>query len=192
MPKVLQIAYFPPISYFSLLSEGDVLLEAHENYQKQSWRNRCLIPTANGPEALHVPVQHSGGSISHPIRSVLVDYSRPWMERHKRAIDSAYRSSAWFEYYRDELYALMDLKPDSLWDLDYSILEFFLKKLHLGMPGLTGQYTGAALDLSPKRPDTFYVEKPYFQVFSARHGFLPNMSIMDLLFNEGPSAADFL
>lgn len=192
MQAILPIAYFPPISYFSLLSRGDVLLEAHENYQKQSWRNRCIIMTANGVEALQVPVVHVGGSFRHPIGEILVDYSRGWMERHQRAIDSAYRSSAYFEYYRDELYALMSSRPEKLWELDWMIMEFFLKKLKLPLPQLTTDYTGVSVDLSPKRPDPVYERKPYYQVFSQKFDFKENLSIMDLVFNEGPSAVEYI
>lgn len=188
----LSIAYFPPISYFSLLRRGDVRIEAFENYQKQSWRNRCNILTAGGVEALQVPVVHSGGTFKHPIREIEVDWSRPWLLRQKRAIDSAYMSSAFFEYYRDELYRILDARPALLWDLDMSVLRFFLRKFGIPEPGLTEDFEGPALDVHPKHPDAFYRNAPYCQVFSDRYGFVPNMSAMDLLFNEGPSAAEYL
>lgn len=205
--EVLSIAYFPPVSYFSLLLRGEILLEANENYQKQSWRNRCNILTANGVEALQVPVVHSGGTFRHPIREILVDYSRDWLTRQKRAIDSAYMSSAYFKYYRDELYAILDGKPETLWDLDLSVINFFLSAY--GRPkvgerdcegriavGLTDDFAGSCVDIHPKREDTVWkalsedggnkMGKPYFQVFSPKYGFVPNLSIMDYLFNEGP------
>lgn len=205
--EVLNIAYFPPISYFSLLLRGEILLEANENYQKQSWRNRCNILTANGVEALQVPVVHKDGTFRHPIREIEVDYSRDWLTRQKRAIDSAYMSSAYFEYYRDALYAVLDSKPDTLWNLDLAVLDFFLAAY--GRPGagrkdgdgrvpvgFTENFLGASLDIHPKREDSVWnallqdgtsaMGKPYFQVFSQKYGFVPNLSIMDYLFNEGP------
>lgn len=185
---VLTTAYFPPVSYFSLLKGGEVFLEACENYQKQSWRNRCMILSANGPEALQVPVVHSGGSARHPIREIRVDYSRGFMVRHQRAIDSAYMSSPFFEHYRDGLYSIMDSKPEYLWDLNYQIISYFAKALGLPVPGLTSEYAGPTHDIHPKHPDPVYVPKPYFQVFSQKYGFVPNLSIMDLVFNEGPYA----
>ena len=136
--EVLSIAYFPPISYFSLLLRGEILLEANENYQKQSWRNRCNILTANGVEALQVPVVHKDGTFRHPIREIEVDYSRDWLTRQKRAIDSAYMSSAYFEYYRDALYAVLDSKPDTLWNLDLAVLDFFLAAYGSEEGGLKG------------------------------------------------------
>lgn len=187
---IANIAYFPPVSYISLLRKGDVLLEAHENYQKQSWRNRCNILTANGVEALQVPVVHKEGV--RLITEMQVDWSKGFLVRHQRAIDSAYMSSAYFEYYRDELYELMNRRPDTLWELDMSIIGFFCAKLGLPLPGTTDSFTGADIDIHPKHPDLFYKEKPYFQVFSGKYGFVPNLSVMDLLFNEGPSATDYL
>lgn len=189
---ILSIAYFPPISYISLLKRGDVFLEANENYQKQSWRNRCNILTANGVESLQVPVVHRGGSFRHPIREIEVDWSKGFMQRHKRAIDSAYMSSAYFEYYRDELFAVLDARPATLWELDMSVVDFFAKQLQLPPVGLTQDFMGANADIHPKHNDIYYKEKPYFQVFSQKYGFVPNLSVMDLLFNEGPSAVDYL
>ena len=188
----LSIAYFPPLSYFSLLAGGEVFLEAFESFQKQSWRNRCRILTANGPQYLSFPVIHYGGSFKHPIQETFVDYSTPWLQRHKRAIDSAYRSSAFFDYYRDPLYAVLDSRPERLWDLDFEIIRFFCDSLHLPLPQLTASYQGPGVDIHPKHPDPVYKEKPYFQVFGLKWGFVGNLSVMDLLFNEGEGGAALL
>lgn len=190
----LSIAYFPPLSYISLLRKGDVFLEACESYQKQSWRNRCNILSANGIEALQVPVVHDWDAAGRKplITEVKVDYSKGFLVRHQRAIDSAYMSSAYFEYYRDELFSIMDRKPETLWELDKSILDFFLRSLGIPAPQLTESFASAALDVHPKHLDIYYKEKPYFQVFSGKYGFVKNLSIMDLLFNEGPGAVEYL
>ena len=183
---------------------GEILLEAHENYQKQSWRNRCNILTANGIEALQVPVVHDGGTFRHPISEIRVDWSRPWLERQKRALDSAYMSSAYFEHYRDALYAVLDERPERLWDLNLSIINFFLRAFGresvspTGIASLTEEFSpGATVDIHPKHHDKVWdalaadpstpLGKPYFQVFSQKFGFVPNLSILDYLFNEGPS-----
>lgn len=189
---VLSTAYFPPISYISLLRRGDVALEGCENYQKQSWRNRACILTAGGVEPLQVPVVHEGGTFRHPIREIRVDWSKDWMIRHQRALDSAYNSSAYFEHYRDELYRVMDRRPDTLWELNCSLLEFVLDRLGMSMPAVTEDFCGEYADIHPKHPDAFYREVPYFQVFAAKYGFVPNLSVLDLLFNEGPGAISFL
>lgn len=204
--SILSIAYFPPLSYFSLLLRGDVLLEGWENYQKQSWRNRCNILGANGVEALQVPVIHSGGTFKHPIGEIMVDYSRNWLIRQKRAIDSAYLSSAYFEHYRDGLYAVLDRRPERLWDLDLSIINFFLELCGRPAAGcadrdtglvpvdITEKYRGVDTDIHPKHPDTVYqalsssqatLGQEYFQVFSPKFGFVPNLSILDYISNEG-------
>lgn len=190
--QILPIAYFPPVSYFSLIRQGGVFLEACENYQKQSYRNRCQILTANGVESLQVPVVHYDGSFRHPIRETFVDYSTPWLQKHKRAIDSAYMSSAYFEYYRDDLYAILDARIESLFDLDLALTRFFISALRLPDVGTTDAFVGVTADIHPKRNNAFYVEKPYYQVFSNKFPFAPDLSIMDLVFNEGPESELYL
>lgn len=195
-------------------------LEACENYQKQSYRNRCHFYSASGMQSLSFPVVHSENGYSLPIREIKVDYSTPWVRQHKMAIVSAYRTSAFFEYYQDELFAILDSQPGTLWELNLEIIRFFIRKI--GIPveirmtedflksGETvgnGVWEGlpynAGLDavdlrqvIHPKRPDDILrrmgKEKPYFQVFAGKHGFITNLSIMDLLFNEGPDAVSYL
>lgn len=235
MPVLLTTAYFPPVQYFAALSQEAILrrggksvsaapavafLEACENYQKQSYRNRCHFYSASGMQSLSFPVVHSENGYSLPIREIKVDYSTPWVRQHKMAIVSAYRTSAFFEYYQDELFAILDSQPGTLWELNLEIIRFFIRKI--GIPveirmtedflksGDTvgnGVWEGlpynAGLDavdlrqvIHPKRPDDILrrmgKEKPYFQVFAGKHGFITNLSIMDLLFNEGPDAVSYL
>lgn len=172
-------------------------MEACENYQKQSYRNRCRIYAAGGVESLNFPIVHRGGSIGIPIREVLVDWSTPWLEKTKRCIDSAYYSSPFFDYYRDSLYAVLDRRPETLWELDMSIIRYFMQKTGLNTQILyTEEYAAEHVDIHPKRPDTilhdFGLDRPYYQVFASKFGFKPNLSVMDLLFNEGPGALDWL
>ena len=128
---LLSSAYFPPIEYFALLARDITLspdrvipscavLEACEHYSKQTWRNRCRILTATGPDILQVPVIHDAPKI--PVMEVRIEYTTPWVIRTERAIDSAYRTSAYFEYYRDELFAnagrfIIDKKKASIGNL---------------------------------------------------------------------------
>ena len=191
--EILPIAYFPPLSYFSLLKEGNVILEAFENYQKQSWRNRCLILTANGVQPLSVPVVHSGGTFRHGIKETIVDYSRDFVTLHCRALDAAYMSAPYFTHYRDSIYAVLNSHPDTLWELDLRLMRIICKTLGITTPGETSSFLGASVDISPKRADTHYKQKPYYQVFISKTGaFVPNLSILDLLFNEGPGASEYL
>ncbi|MBR1872969.1 MAG: WbqC family protein [Bacteroidales bacterium] len=210
---LLSIAYFPPVSWFAALARDFALsacgahpsvvyLEACENYQKQSWRNRCRIYGASGPENLNVPVVHEGGTFKLPITQIRVDYTEPWVVRTERAIASAYESSAFFEYYRDDIFAILDSRPETLWDLDLTLIRYFLAKTGISadLRPTTEYLRPGAEDLReaihPKRPDTVLrdlgLEKPYFQVFARKYGFIPNLSIMDLLFNEGPSSILYL
>ena len=93
------------------LSPSVVYIEACENYQKQSYRNRCRFYAADGVQPLSFPIIHEEGTYKHPVKDIKVDYSTPWLLQHKRAIVSAYRTSAYFEYYQDELFAILDSSP---------------------------------------------------------------------------------
>ena len=198
MAPVLTIAYFPPTEYFALLAKySSVYMEACENYQKQSWRNRCRIYTENGPLDLNFPVQHRDGTFKLPIREIEVDYSTPWVAKTERCIETAYSSSAYFEYYRDELFAILDGHPRTLWELDMRIIRFFLAKIGLKTEIVpTADFAPEHVDIHPKRPNAILaelgLERPYYQVFAERFGFVPNLSVMDLLFNEGPASLDYL
>lgn len=195
------------------LSPSVVYIEACENYQKQSYRNRCRFYAADGVQALSFPIVHEGGTHKLPILEIKVDYSTPWLQQHKRAIISAYRTSAYFEYYQDELFDVLDRKPETLMELNMSILRFFIEKTGLKVDlrmteefSRDGSITDAAGQtifcddyrdiIHPKRPNAVLagldLEKPYFQVFAPKYGFKSDLSVMDLLFNEGPDSIMFL
>ena len=224
MAVLLSTAYFPPVEYFAAMAEEMVLsddktissaivwIEAKENFQKQSWRNRCCIYAAEGPQNLSFPIIHEHGTHQLPISKIKIDYSVGWVTQHKRAIISAYRSSAYFEYYCDELFSILDSRPERLFDLNLKLIDFFLEKTHISVEiRLTEDFIipqtssdqilepyGKDLRnvIHPKRKNNILhsldLEKPYFQVFAQKHGFVPNLSIMDLLFNEGPDSIIFL
>jgi len=210
-------AYFPPVEYFAKIAEGFTLspddmkpsviyIEACENYQKQSYRNRCKFYAENGIQTLSVPVVHKGGTFSHPITEIEVDYSTPWVLRSERAIISAYESSAYFDYYKDELFELMEAGTETLFELNMSITRWFLRKLgipaeirlteefHPDSPAVYGE--DLRFSIHPKKENTILedmeLKKPYYQVFAQKHGFIGNLSIMDLLFNEGPDSIVWL
>ncbi len=194
----LQIAYFPPIEYFAVLARySSVYIEACENYQKQSYRNRFRFCAENGMQSLNFPVRHEGGSVNMPVKEVEVDYSIPWVEKTLRCLDTAYFSSAYYEYYRDELRGIMLSRPRTLWELDMEIIRFLIRKTGLATRLVeTDSYRGDALDIHPKRPNTilrdYGLEREYYQVFAQRNGFVPGLSVADLLFNEGPASLDYL
>ena len=187
-------------------------MEACENYQKQSWRNRCRILTANGPEALNVPVVHENGTFALPIKEIRVEYTTPWAQRTERAIESAYSSSPFFFYYKDELFAILDSHPATLWELNRRLIDFFCAKIGIAPQIVeTTDYCAPATVIPnpegvkesdyralihPKRPNTILrdlgLERPYWQVFREKYGFVSGLSIMDLLFNEGPESLCWL
>ena len=206
---LLSTAYFPPVAWFALLardmtlspdrvSPSTVFLEACENYQKQSYRNRSYILAGDGVQMLQVPVMHTE---SMGITQVRVDYSTPWLIRTERSLDAAYYTSAYYEYYRDELFARMEERPALLWDWNLSLIRFLLEKTGVACnliptssfvaPAAAGPDDYRAV-IHPKRPDSVLsslgLERPYFQVFADRFGFTPDLSVLDLLFNEGPDA----
>ena len=213
---LLSTAFFPPVSWFAAAAKDwgrvvvtnpssfcDVYLEAHENFQKQSFRNRCIIASANGPEAISVPVVHDGDIFHTPITEIRVDYKDQWVKKAWRAIESAYSTSAYFEYYKDDIYAILSSGIPTLWDLNLSIIEFFIQKIRLGIhivPTESYASAGNALDyrnvIHPKKQNTILkdldMEKPYFQVFAGKYGFQSDLSVMDLLFNEGPQSLLYL
>ena len=222
--KLLSTAYFPPVSYFAAMAQemeglsnrrdGDgsaelspsvIYLEACENFQKQSYRNRCRFYAADGVQTLSFPIVHEGGTHKQPISEAKVDYSKPWILQHKRAITSAYGTSAYFEYYQDELFAILDSKPERLFDLNLALIRFFVEKTGLCVDlRVTEDYTREAPEgvedlrevIHPKRPNAILsdleLEKPYFQVFAPKYGFQKDLSIMYLLFNEGPDSILYL
>ena len=213
---LLSTAFFPPVSWFAAAAKDwgrvvvtnpssfcDVYLEAHENFQKQSYRNRCIIASANGPEAISVPVVHDGDIFHTPITEIRVDYKDQWVKKAWRAIESAYSSSAYFDYYKDDIYAILSSGIPTFWDLNLRIIEFFIQKIRLGIhivPTESYASAGNALDyrnvIHPKRQNTILkdldMEKPYFQVFAGKYGFQSDLSVMDLLFNEGPQSLLYL
>ena len=231
MPKLFTTAYLPPVSYLAAIAEemeglsnrtdgassleltpSVIYIEACENYQKQSYRNRCRFYAADGVQDLNVPVVHEGGTHKLPISEIRIDWSKPWFQQHERAIISAYRTSAYFEYYMDDFFAIYKEQPERLIDLNTSLLHFLLEKTGIAaeirftenfsreaIVTSDGQQT-ACTDLRetihPKRPNTILKDlqlgKPYFQVFAQKHGFQSDLSAIDLLFNEGPDSIVYL
>lgn len=195
---LLSTAYFAPISYFAhLLKDEDIIIDIHEHYIKQTYRNRCRISAANGPLFLSVPVS-KGGLPKIATKDVTIDYSLPWQKIHWRSIESAYNNSPFFLYYRDPLEQCLFLKHKFLIDLNNNILEILSKQLLLDNKiRFSEKYVEAGIDkndlrnsISPKiKSDK---ELPFYQqVFSDKYGFISNLSIIDLLFNLGPDSKEY-
>ena len=214
---LLSTAYFPPVEYFAKIAEGFTLspdevkpsviyIEACEHYIKQTYRNRFKFYAADGVQSLSYPVVRGEGAQNLRITDVEVDWSTPWLVRTERAIAAAYESSAYFDHYRDSLFSLLEKRPRTLFEFNLSILGYFLEKTGIQADiRLTEEYTPAGSGIygedlreaiHPKRANTILedlsLKKPYFQVFARKYGFVPNLSILDLLFNEGPDAILYL
>ena len=202
MSKILlTTAYLPPVSYFEFIKGADrVTLEGAEFYQKQSYRTRCYIYAGNGPLLLNVPVEKLPNDKRY-VRDLKVDYSENWQLVHQRALVSAYNSSPFFEYYYyDDLLPVFEKKHRFLFDMNLD----FIRKLDelFGLNTeieISQEYAVSCpedvLDLRekihPKR-ERIGSNKPYYQVFAQKYGFQPELSAVDLLFNEGPDAISYL
>lgn len=198
---LLSSAYLAPVEYYRVMAgAGTVWLEACDHYVKQTYRNRCRIATANGVMDLTVPVEKLSGG-KQPMREVRIAYHTDWQMLHWRALEAAYRSTPYFEYYQDDFRPLYEKKWTYLWDFNGALLEVTLRLLDLHPRlELTAEYRadwgGDVLDLReaihPKRPPVLPDGKPYYQVFAQKYGFLPNLSVIDLLFNMGNEAVLWL
>ncbi len=198
---ILPLFYLPPVGYFTLLQKlgTDFLIEKHEHLAKQTYRNRASIYSPNGKLDITVPVVK--GSKTHTqMKDVRISYDFKWQRLHWLSLESCYRSSAYFEFYEDELSRFYTNKFEFLFDYNLELLEWLSKKLKLNKTfEVTTEYfddIAPELDyrtiMNPKKEEDIVNNKPYYQVFEDRHQFLPNLSIVDLLFNQGPQARLYL
>jgi hypothetical protein len=201
---LLSTAYFAPIRYFSKLAfYPEIYIEHHENFVKQTYRNRAAILGANGPISLIVPVE-KGRSQKIKIKDLRISYDEEWQRNQWRTIFSAYNSSPFFEYYADDIETIFRKKHKFLFDFNQQITETILEILEIPLTiNLTEDFEQIPENclnfreqISPKthliNPDPNFTAQPYTQVFSEKFGFIPDLSILDLLFNEGPSAHSVL
>lgn len=209
--SLLSTAYFPPVEYFAAIANSiGVVIEADEMYQKQSYRTRCHIPSGNGLLVLTVPAMRVDGVHKSPIKEIRIDYSKPWLMQHKRALEAAYRSSPFFEYYRDDLFGILDKKEKYLLDLNTELTRKIMELIGL-KDILRFSETFLAPEEAAEIPSVedwrerihpkykgenllqvYKIEKPYYQVFTNKQGFISNLSVIDLLCNEGPNSISFL
>jgi hypothetical protein len=198
MILLTEIQYNPGIAYFQQLIQAEsLLIEKEEHYIKQSYRNRCRILTAQGPKELAIPVKK--GNRKTKIHDLEIDYSQNWINVHWRSIRSAYGSAPFFAYYRDYLEEIYHQQQPLLWDFNLALLGFYLKCLNIKkpilftqsyMPGYGEEVADLRNKIHPKRnPDNLEI-KPYPQVFGKQ--FVPDLSIIDVLFSQGPETITYL
>jgi hypothetical protein len=201
-PILLSIAYLPPISWMAIaIQSGKIELEVHETYPKQTFRNRCTIATASGILSLTVPVNRINGNHTKT-SDVHIDNSKNWQMLHWRSIITAYSKSPYFLYYRDLLEPLFFKKYELLVDLNRELLYTILKALKINSIEILYTTEYAMKPYFHDLRNSFHPKYPhrgvtcilprYMQVFEEFHGFLPDISIIDLLFNLGPDALPYL
>ena len=200
---LLSTAYFAPIHFYTrYLHHSEVYLEQFENFTKQTYRNRCLILGGNGPISLVIPVVKGRGP-KILIKDLQISYDENWQRNHWQTIVSAYNSSPYFEYYQDELFPFFERKTKYLLDYNLQIHEQLCDFFEIeNKIRLTEDFEKVPKNtfnlrdgISPKlkhNSDTEFQPRTYTQVFSEKYGFLSNLSILDLLFNEGPNAYTIL
>ena len=196
---IFPIMYFPPISFFKKIeNEEHVMLEKHEFFVKQTYRNRCVIYGANGSLNLTVPIIHEHKKIL--MKDVRINYDQRWQKIHWKSLQSAYRSSPYFEFYESQFEPFYHSKTkyliefnEQLLTLIFSIIDY-QKNLRF-----TDNYsTEITSDVDyrnyfdPKKEDNFFTFEAYHQVFETKHGFIPDLSIVDLIFNQGPNAKQYI
>tara|TARA_R110001592_G_scaffold32905_3_gene114735 strand:- start:1463 stop:2059 length:597 start_codon:yes stop_codon:yes gene_type:complete len=191
--------YFSPISQYSEIVKADELIfEMDDNFQKQSYRNRCYIYNSNGKQLLSVPVKHLTKDRRKKTRDTLVENDFPWQDQHFKSLQIAYRTSPFFEFFEDDLAPIFEKKYTYLQDLNIDTFLFLKDALQIETSFSTTQEYKvepnekdfrllAEIKQQPKK----LVEK-YIQMFDDKHGFIPNLSILDLLFMEGPNTISYL
>jgi hypothetical protein len=205
MIALLSTAYFAPIQYYSkIVSAQKAVIEKYENYQKQTYRNRCVIYSANGPQTITVPVT-KGNQVKIHSKDIRIDYSMNWQKIHFKAIESAYRCSPFYQYYIDDFMSFFQKKHLYLYDVNLEILDKTCQILGFGLNiSETTDYVSSIPEgycdfrelIHPKermfKPDPAFVPPVYTQVFGPKNGFIGNMSILDLIFNTGTEALVYL
>lgn len=197
---ILSLTYLGNVQWFSKLCFGECVIDVGEHYLKQSYRNRCEIMAPGGRTTLVVNTVKGSNRDKPAVRDTRIDYSKRWQHQHAQAIVSAYGNSPFFEHYWPELEPFYTKRFEFLYDLNAGLLNTVLRLL--GSPAAPSfsetyiqpgeGYTDLRDAISPKprlaRPDPLFRAEPYWQVFADRTGFEPNLSIIDLLFCEGPRA----
>ena len=201
---LLSTAYFAPIQYYSKLLQYEcVVVERHENYNKQSYRNRCTIYSANGLLDLAVPVVKPD-TPKTPVTDVEISYDTLWQKQHFKAIESAYRRSPFYEYYIDDLMAFFNTPHQYLYEFNMQILQKICELINIPFrvqesqryikpcEGIIDLRNSIHPKLNRQLAAPAFIPPHYTQVFSDKFGFKSNLSILDLLFHTGPEAKERL
>ncbi|RZJ63766.1 MAG: hypothetical protein EOO45_20255 [Flavobacterium sp.] len=199
MDILIHPTYFPSISHFVAMAQADsITFETEDNFQKQTNRNRMYIYSPNGTQLLNIPVKHSHTEVHQKFKDTKLETAFDWQKQHFKSLEAAYRASPFFEYFEDDIRPLFEKKHTYMMDLNFQAMEIIT-----GCLGMDFSYTKTAeyfhevtgvqdyRYLVNGKKDTAHFE-PYTQVFGEKHGFINNLSILDLLFNEGRYAMEYL
>ncbi|MBQ5818823.1 MAG: WbqC family protein [Bacteroides sp.] len=200
MQILLSSAYLPPVQYFAHLQSAEqVWIEQYDHYQKQTYRNRCVIAAPDGPLSLTVPIEKPNTQKAF-MRDIRISDHGNWGHLHWNAIESAYNHTPFFEYYKDDFRPFYEKKFDFLVDYNEQLCQLVCQLIDIDTSlqrteSYVAEPSNTIIDLRdaihPKKEvmdDASFSAVPYYQVFQERLGFLPNLSIIDLLFNMGPEA----
>jgi len=200
MNTLLHPTYFPSISHFVAMSQADsIIYEIEDNFQKQTNRNRTYIYSPNGILLLNIPVKHSKDN-HQKTKDIQVDTDFDWQKQHYKSLETAYKSSPFFEFFEDDIRPFFEKKHKFLLDLNFETLEIISKCMRVKFESTkTTEYiqqddTDLILDyrfLADGKKDPSSFER-YMQVFEDKHGFITNLSVLDLIFNEGKFTLDYL
>ncbi|MDR0866520.1 MAG: WbqC family protein [Candidatus Symbiothrix sp.] len=198
---ILTTAYLAPVEYYTQLNRAQpIIIEKQDNYIKQTYRNRCVIASANGLQTLSIPIVKPD-SLKCLTRDIRIAEHGNWRHLHWQAIVSAYNSTPFFEYYADDFRPFYEKESDFLFDFNEQLRELVCTLLDISPAvSYSSEYiteiSSDTLDLReaihPKKAPFTQDFKPYYQVFESKYGFRANLSIIDLLFNMGPEAVLYL
>lgn len=203
MVSLLTSTYFGPVQWYQKLNQSDCcLIERHDHFVKQTYRNRCVIATTSGLQALTVPIERYEGAHCE-MRDIRISNHGSWRHLHWNALQSAYGESPFFEFYADDLSPFFERRWEFLFDFNTAITRKMCELLDIHPQiAFTEAYASAEEEgvtdfrdvIRPKHPlpDDGFRPRRYYQVYEQKHGFQPNLSILDLLFNEGPEAILYL
>ncbi|WP_417362103.1 WbqC family protein [Galbibacter sp.] len=202
MSALIHPTYFPSVAHWVVIAhhQEQLVIESQDNYQKQTYRNRAYIYSPNGKQLLSIPIVHTKSSAHQKYNAVTIEDCYDWKKQHWKSIETAYRTSPYFEFYEDELKPFFKKKHHSLFEMNLESMELIAECMQL--EPFTYEFTS---DFQPTYDS--YLDKrslvnaktkhecdfdSYVQVFDDKHGFIPNLSILDLLFNEGPNALSYV
>lgn len=200
MNTLLHPTYFPSISHFAAMAQAEsITFEIEDNFQKQTNRNRAYIYSPNGIQLLNIPVKHSKES-HQKTKDIKIETDFDWQKQHFKSLEAAYRSSPFFEFFEDDIRPLFEKKHTFLLDLNFETLAIMTKCLRIKMEYTTTTEYFAEVDTTTTKDFRFLADgkkdsslfESYTQVFDDKHGFINNLSTLDLLFNEGKYAMDYL